>query len=1082
MSPRRFLPATVALLLVTALVQAQPAIAAAPAVAAVPAVAGPGRTVTLITGDRVALMSDGGVSVMPRAGRADIPMLTSTVSGHVRVVPADALPLLRADRLDPRLFDVTGLLADGYSDRRTDLPIIASTGSGVPGAVVHTMTSVKARALHTRKRDLGKLWSTVSRKGATGKIWLDGIGHFSGAEGIQQIGAPAAWRAGATGKGMTVALVDSGVDVTHPDLAGRIAAQVDFSPVADGGQPTSTDVHDLAGHGTHVASIMAGSGAASAGRYRGVAPDATIVSAKVGDYGAAESSVIAAMEWAAGTKRASVVNLSLSFPDTPGNDPVETAVNDLTQQYGTLFVVASGNDGINGNNPNGAEDYDVGSPSSADAALSVGAVDHDDQLADFSSRGPRLGDDAIKPEITAPGVDITGARSVDSRGTGPYTTGYGTSYAAPHVAGSAILLKQKHPGWTPAMLKAALMATARPAAGVGVFAQGAGRVDVAAALTAPVLADPPSLSLGTQTWPHTDDTAITKTLTYRNPGTAAQKLQLALTVDGPDMTATSGLFSLNTSALTVPAGGSAQVTVTAAASAKAPAGPYTGQLTATTVDGTHVTTPVGLIREAGTHTLTLHHLGFTGQPTLNYYTLVVGLDTPYQYDYLAHLGDESSDITISVPQGHYAIVSTLFREGDDLGESVLAQPSLSVSADTDLTLDARAGKPVEVTVPDADAVRSESAVTVAVRNGSNSWVSYGGIVNGQVPVYTAQLGANGGDNVVSVIRSALSDGSDPSAYAYQLAWYRPGTLPTGFTPTLTAKQLATDRTSARAQAPAGITLLGSAATVPGYPLTPIYTSAPRSATRYFNTDGGIRWTSQAEQWSDDGADYFTVTTTGSPTTYQAAKTYTSTWNAPIVAPCPAPGGGWTGDQLTVRVGPYCDSAGHPGYVDQSRDMPAGTTTLYRDGAEVASSDLPGHALFTAQPGKGTYRLNVDSTRAASFELSTHVTADWTFTDPAAAAHLPAIRMAPALDATGSAPAGKAFTIPITADATAVTVQVSYDNGVSWRPATVTCTGKGTFDAKLRHPAAAGFVSLKVQATGGTATLTETITHAYRIGW
>jgi hypothetical protein len=841
-------------------------------------------------------------------------------------------------------------------------------------------------------------------------------------------------------------------------------------------------VHDLAGHGTTVASIMAGSGAASEGRYRGVAPDATIVSAKVGDYGAAESSVIAAMEWAAGTQHASVVNMSLAFPDTPGNDPVETAVNDLTERYGTLFVAASGNDGANGNNPNGAEDYDVGSPGTADAALSVGAVDHDDQLADFSSRGPRLGDGAIKPEITAPGVDITGARSVDARGSGFYSTGYGTSFAAPHVTGSAVLLKQKHPDWTAARLKAALMSTARPAAGVGVFAQGAGRVDVAAALSAPVLADPPSLSLGLQTWPHTDDTAITRTLTYRNPGTTAQQLRLALTVDGPDMTPTSGLFSLSTSSLTVPAGGSAGVTVTAAASANAPAGPYSGRVTATTAGGTRVTTPVGLIREASTHTLTLHHLGFTGQPTLNYVSTIVGLDTPYQYDFRNALSDETSDITVKVPQGRYAIVSTLFaEEDDDLAVSVLAQPSLNVSGDTELTLDARAGKPVAVSVPDAGAVRSGSAVTVGIRNGSNGWVSYGSLVGGRVAVHTAQLGANGGDNVVSVIRSALSDGSDPSAYAYQLAWYRRGSLPTGFTPTLTAKQLATERTSARAQAPTGTMMLQSAAAVPGYPLTPVYTEAPVSAIRYFNTDGGISWTSQAQQWSDDGADYFTVTTTGPPITYQAARTYTSTWNAPIVAPCPVVGGGWTGDQFAVRVGPYCDSAGHPGYVDQSLDTPAGTTTLYRDGAQVASSDVPGHALFTVRPTRGTYRLTVDSTRAASFELSTHVRADWTFTDPAAAAHLPAIRMAPALDATGAAPPGRAFTIPVTADATAVTVQVSYDDGVTWRHATVTRTGTGTFDARVMHPAVAGFVSLKVRATGSTATLTETITHAYRIG-
>ncbi|GAA0318480.1 S8 family serine peptidase [Actinoallomurus spadix] len=1076
MRPRRSLSAAAILLLAAGLAQARPAAAATVA----PAAGGDGRTATLISGDRVTLTRDGGVSVVPGPGRAKIPMLTSTVSGHVRVVPADAVPLLRAKRLDPRLFDVTGLLADGYNDRRADLPIIASTDSGVTGTVVHRMTSVKATAVHTRKRDLGRLWSRVTRKGATGKVWLDAIGHFTGAEGVQQIGAPDAWHAGLTGKGITVGLIDSGVDVTHPDLAGRVAAQVDFTPVADGGEPTSGDVHDVEGHGTNVASVLAGNGAASGGRYRGVAPDATIVSAKVGDGEPTESAVIAGMEWAAGTEHAAVVNISLAFADAPGDDPLESTLNNLSEQYGTLFVVGAGNDGDNGANPNGADDYDVASPSTADDALSVGAVDHDDRLAAFSNRGPRPGDNAIKPEITAPGVDVTVARSADSSGTGPYRSGvWGTSEAAPHVAGSAALLKQKHPDWTGAMLKAALMGTARPAQGVGVFAQGAGRVDVAGALADPVLADPPSLSMGTATYPHTDDTALTKAVTYRNPGTTAQTLRLALTVDGPNMTATSGLFSLSTSTLTVPAGGSAQVKVTAAASTAAPNGPYSGQLTATTADGTKVTTPVGLIREAATHTLTLHHLGADGQPTAEYYTTVVGLDTPYEYDSLFHYDrNYGSDFTISVPEGHYAIVSQMFSALPN--ETYVARPNLTVDTDTDLTLDERAGQPVRVSVPTAGAVRSDSAVEVGIRNGSNSWVTVGGSSNESIQMRTAQIGGSGdSDAFVSEIRTAFSDGSDPSAYAYQLAWYRPGTLPTGFTESVTADQLAVDRTSARAQAPAGTTIMQSAPTVPGYPLSPVYTSTPLAATRYFNTDGGISWTSQAYQYSEDSADYYTVTTTGPPTAYQAGRSYTSTWNAPIIAPCPTTGGGWTGDQLTVRVGPYCDSAGNAGYVDQA--TAAGTTTLYRDGKEVATSDVPGHARFTAQPTAGAYRLNVDSTRAASFGLSTHVTADWTFTDPAAAAHLTAIRMAPALDATGTAPAGRAFTVPIIAAATAVTMQVSYDDGATWQSATVTRTGTGAFRATIRHPAASGYVSLKVHATGGTATLTETIAHAYRIG-
>src|SRR3954452_2674626 len=118
MHHRKLRPAVAALLLTAGLLAAGPA-PAARADAAVPVAAGAGdrRTTTLLNGDRVTLTADGGVSVAPGPGRSKVVMLTSTVNGHVRVIPADAVPLLRAGRLDPRLFDVTGLLADGYDDR-----------------------------------------------------------------------------------------------------------------------------------------------------------------------------------------------------------------------------------------------------------------------------------------------------------------------------------------------------------------------------------------------------------------------------------------------------------------------------------------------------------------------------------------------------------------------------------------------------------------------------------------------------------------------------------------------------------------------------------------------------------------------------------------------------------------------------------------------------------------------------------------------------------------------------------------------------------------------------------------------------
>ncbi|MGN9844984.1 S8 family serine peptidase [Nonomuraea sp. H19] len=115
-------------------------------------------------------------------------------------------------------------------------------------------------------------------------------------------------------------------------------------------------------------------------------------------------------------------------------DPLEEAVNSLSARTGTLFVISAGNDGRPGT---------VSSAGSADAALTVGAVDRSDRIADFSSQGPRQGDHAIKPDITAPGVNIVAAAA-----GGAYRTLSGTSMAARHVAGAAAILAQKHPDWT----------------------------------------------------------------------------------------------------------------------------------------------------------------------------------------------------------------------------------------------------------------------------------------------------------------------------------------------------------------------------------------------------------------------------------------------------------------------------------------------------------------------------------------------------------------------------------------------------------------------------------------------------------
>ncbi|MEV7994465.1 S8 family serine peptidase [Streptomyces sp. NPDC086077] len=221
-----------------------------------------------------------------------------------------------------------------------------------------------------------------------------------------------------------------------------------------------------------------------------------------------DSWVLAAMEWAARDQKAKVVSMSLGGGPTDGTDPLSTAVNNLSAETGALFTIAAGNSFRN---------FTVGAPGAADAALTVGAVDSADALAGFSSRGPRVGDFAVKPEITAPGVDVLAARSQLAPGEGFYTTMSGTSMATPHVAGVVALLAVEHPDWTGAQLKDALVSTAKPTPDHIPFDGGNGRVDAVAATRATVYATG-VVSVGLHEVPAAPGTTVDREVTYTNTG------------------------------------------------------------------------------------------------------------------------------------------------------------------------------------------------------------------------------------------------------------------------------------------------------------------------------------------------------------------------------------------------------------------------------------------------------------------------------------------------------------------------------------------------------------------------------------
>ncbi|MEU4088640.1 S8 family serine peptidase [Streptomyces aureus] len=636
------------------------------------------RTVTLVTGDKVTVTDVGGgkktVSVVrPRGATGAV--RTQVANGTVTVVPDEALPYLEAGTLDRRLFDVSELIRQGLTDKQTgELPLIVTydpkARATVPGGAERTrsLPSIRGAALDA---DKGRTFWKAMTRGMTGtagigKVWLDGRVKADMAESNEQIGTPKAWEDGLTGKGVTVAVLDTGVDTSHPDLAGRVTQTKSF---IDG-----EDVADRNGHGTHVTSTVGGTGAASDGKEKGVAPEATLAVGKVlSDQGSgSESQIIAGMEWAARDVHAKVISMSLGSTEaSDGTDPMAVALDTLSKETGALFVVAAGNTGAPSS---------IGSPGAADSALTIGAVDSSDEAAYFTSAGPRYGDNALKPDLAAPGVDILAARSQLVDGSGYYTSMSGTSMATPHVAGVAALLAQEHPDWTGARLKDALMSTSRQL-DASVYTLGAGRVSVPDAVDAKVTATG-SVDLGFVGWPY-DDKPVTKTITYSNSSDTAVELTLA--VEG----AGEGVATLADTTLTVPAHGTASTTLTGDGQ-KAPVGQTSGRVVAS-VDGTPVAhTAFGLVKEEERYTLTVHVKDRDGGPSAAY---LVVQQLAKDVDPYPTSVDDSGTLKLRLRPGTYSLTSFLDVRGshgaDSLGLGFLAAPGITLDQDREVTLDAR---------------------------------------------------------------------------------------------------------------------------------------------------------------------------------------------------------------------------------------------------------------------------------------------------------------------------------------------------------------------------------------------------------
>ena len=364
-----------------------------------------------------------------------------------------------------------------------------------------------------------------------GTDYSDSLDVTNAAIGLGNVVSPQL--GGPDGHGVGVAVLDSGsadvADLDGADGRSRVVAWVDFVN-------NRRHMYDDGGHGTYVDGLIAGNGALSLPldqggkatvQYRGVAPAADIVSLKVLDsHGQGRaSSLIAAIAWSICHRHQydiRVMNISVEGDVTSpaAYDPLDRAV-DAAWKAGIVVVCAAGNEG----------DFGQGgilSPGNDPYAITVGAADtqqtaatSDDQVCDYSSVGPTLYDEFAKPDLVAPGNHLVSLRAPGSwiDATYPqtqvavstyipgapswlpahYAVMSGTSASAPVVAGAAALMIQQDPTLSPGDVKLRLMDSAEPLSGASDYAQGAGELNVAAALADNAQSDgyDPSAKLGT---------------------------------------------------------------------------------------------------------------------------------------------------------------------------------------------------------------------------------------------------------------------------------------------------------------------------------------------------------------------------------------------------------------------------------------------------------------------------------------------------------------------------------------------------------------------------------------------------------
>jgi hypothetical protein len=678
----------------------------------------------------------------------------------------------------------------------------------------------------------------------------------------------------------------------------------------------------------------------------------------------------------------------------------------------------------------------------------------------------------------------------------------GTSMATPHVAGAAALLVQQHPDWTGPQLKAQLIGTANPNPALTAFQQGAGRIDIDRGTRQDVSAEPATLSLGIATFPHDDDPLLVRTVRYHNGGGAPVTLVLAASLHAPGAATPPGMIQVEPAAITVPAGGTSEVTVTVSTSGDLANGLYSGALVASGGD-VRVETPIGVDRDPESFDISIDVLDEQGAPAAARVGVFSKNGRPSSLFVEGHT-------VLHLPRDLYALEAHL----ESFPFAFLVYPRLDLVANTTITFDGRRARPIAVDVGDP-----------SVQLASTGWQYFDfplNLVSSTIgfgfSIPAAQIGPDAApDEVIGAAFATMTDTDIDTApsLVYNLAHAELGRLPTGWSERVRPDQLATVTARHAGQDDAfyhkdafpflpdpvqGLLPFGGA-------LVTFY-NGPFERTEKFFSPGFI-WEIATfdNRLLPEEPDFPTIVAEEVQLRdYRPGTRITEQWNQATLGPAFPEILGFAGNNFALvssasRTGDELFI--FPSIVASSSTPARDTNTtfdheriaLFRNGTliEERLDDQP-FDPFVVPPEPASYRYEQEIDRSSLFTLSPRITAAWTFRsqhvpgDQPRSLSLPTMRFKPPVDQHNRT-AAPVIVLPIAFDrppgaATPAirraTVEVSFDDGAHWAPIPVVTLPDRAI-AVVIHPARARFVSLRGSAVDALGNKVEqTILRAYAL--